>query len=226
MISILLADDEAMIRAGIAAILAHDPRLEVIAESEDGHQAVEAAQNRRPDVALLDIRMPGLDGLAATAEITRTVPETAVVILTTFGEEANILAALGAGAHGFLLKSGDPHELLTGVHAVAEGASYLSPPIAHRLITHLGPHRLARTAAARSALDSLTARERAVLGLLAAGHSNAQIADRLHLAEGTVKAHVSTILTRLDADNRVQAALIAYDAGLVDSSHPGTGDDH
>jgi DNA-binding NarL/FixJ family response regulator len=215
-IRVLLADDEAMIRAGVRAILAADPALRVVAEAADGHEAVRAVHRHRPDVALLDIRMPRLDGLAAAAEIRRTAPATAVIMLTTFGEDDYIARALSGGAAGFLLKSGDPRELLAGVHAVADGAACLSPRIAHRVIAHLGGgDRLSRGAAARRRTDALTARERQVLALLGEGLSNAEIARRLHIVEGTVKAYVSAILTRLDVRNRVQAAIIAYEAGLV-----------
>ncbi|GAA4203338.1 response regulator [Actinocatenispora rupis] len=215
MIRVLLADDEAMMRAGIAAILATDAGIEVVAEVGDGRAAVDAAHRYRPDVALLDIRMPVLDGLAAAQRIRLEVPATVVAMLTTFGEDDYVARALGGGANGFLLKSGDPRELLAGVHAVAGGAAYLSPSVTHRVIARLGRDRLARDSAARDRVAALTDRERDVLALLGAGLSNAQIARRLHLVEGTVKAHVSTILLRLDARNRVQAAIVAHEAGLA-----------
>jgi DNA-binding NarL/FixJ family response regulator len=214
-IRILLADDEAMIRAGIRAILASDPELVVAAEAADGREAVDLAISHHPDVALLDIRMPRLDGLAAAAEIRRAAPGVAVVMLTTFGEDDYIAKALDVGASGFLLKSGDPRELIAGVHAVADGAAYLSPKVARRVITQLAGGRMARGAAARDRIEGLTEREREVLALVGAGLSNAEIARRLHIVEGTVKAYVSTILTRLDVRNRVQAAIVAHEAGLV-----------
>ncbi|MCF6468923.1 response regulator transcription factor [Nonomuraea sp. MG754425] len=215
MIRILLADDEAMIRAGVRAILQSDPELEVVAEAGDGRQAVDLAISHHPDVALLDIRMPRLDGLAAAAELRRAAPGTAVVMLTTFGEDDYIAKALDIGASGFLLKSGDPRELIAGVHAVAGGAAYLSPKVAQRVIAQLSGGRLARGAQARDRIAALTEREREVLALLGAGMSNAEIARELHIVEGTVKAYVSAILTRLDVRNRVQAAIIAHEAGLV-----------
>ncbi|QWF78997.1 response regulator transcription factor [Amycolatopsis sp. CA-230715] len=215
MIRVLLADDEAMIRAGVAAILSADPGIEVVAQAEDGRDAVEQVRRTRPDVALLDIRMPHLDGLEASAEIRRLVPETAVIILTTFGEDAYIARALGDGASGFLLKSGDPRELMAAVRAVAEGAAFLSPKIAQRVIAQLPSDRLSRAAAARERITALTDREREVLALVGSGLSNADIAGKLFVVEGTVKAYVSSILSRLDAKNRVQAAIIAYEAGLV-----------
>ncbi|RFS83856.1 DNA-binding response regulator [Actinomadura spongiicola] len=218
MIRALLADDETMIRAGVRAILAADPGIDVVAEASDGHEAIDLTLRHRPRVALLDIRMPRLDGLAAAAELRRVAPDTAVIMLTTFGEDEYIARALAGGASGFLLKSGDPHELIAGVRAVADGAAYLSPKVAHRVITELGGGRLTGVARERSRRRTagLTPRERDVLALLGAGLSNAEIAARLHLVEGTVKAYVSAILTRLDVRNRVQAAVIAYEAGLVD----------
>lgn len=217
MIRVLLADDEAMIRAGVKAILAADPEIDVVAEAGDGREAVDLTLAHRPQVALLDIRMPRLDGLAAAAEIHRAAPDTAVVMLTTFGEDDYIARALGEGASGFLLKSGDPRELITGVRAVAGGAAYLSPRVAHRVISELRDGRMSRGAAARDRIDALTERERDVLALVGAGLSNAEIAKRLFLVEGTVKSYVSAILTRLGVRNRVQAAIIAYEAGLVAS---------
>ncbi|TDU84508.1 LuxR family two component transcriptional regulator [Kribbella voronezhensis] len=219
MIRVLLADDEALVRAGVRAILGSDDSFEVVAEAADGIEAVEAVHRHRPDVAVLDIRMPRLDGLAAGAEIKRTSPDTAVVMLTTFSEDAYIAKALGDGANGFLLKSGDPRELIAGLKAVADGAAYLSPKIAQRVIAELaagaGGGRMARAAAAKDQVDELTPREREVLALVGAGLSNAEIAGRLYLVEGTVKAYVSAVLGRLGVKNRVQAAIIAYEAGLV-----------
>jgi DNA-binding NarL/FixJ family response regulator len=217
-IRVLLADDEAMVRAGVKAILGSDHGIEVVAEAADGVEAVEAVHRHRPDVAVLDIRMPRLDGLAAGAEIRRTSPDTAVVILTTFSEDAYIAKALGDGASGFLLKSGDPRELIAGLKAVAEGAAYLSPKIAHRVIAELGAGtggRMSRAAAAKEQVEVLSPRERQVLALVGSGLSNAEIAGRLYLVEGTVKAYVSAVLTRLGVKNRVQAAIVAYEAGLV-----------
>ncbi|EHR62022.1 response regulator [Saccharomonospora cyanea] len=215
MIRVVLADDEAMIRAGVRTILASDADIEVVAEAGDGRAAIEAARRHRPDVVLLDIRMPGLDGLSAAAELRETMPGTAVVVLTTFDEDVYVAEALEHGVSGFLLKASDPRELLIGVHAVAEGAAYLSPRIARRVITHVRGGGLSRPAMARRRVAELTPRERDVLAALGTGLSNADIGRALSLSEGTVKAHVSAILRRLGLDNRVQAAILAYEAGLV-----------
>ncbi|WP_020550539.1 response regulator transcription factor [Embleya scabrispora] len=223
-IRVLLADDEALIRAGVGAVLANDPGVEVVAEAADGHQLIEQARLYRPDVALVDIRMPNLDGLAATVELRRVVPETAVVILTTFGEDGYIARAIDSGAAGFLLKSGDPRELGIGLRAAADGGAYLSPKVAKHVITHLARVRPMRDAGAAARLAGLTARERDVLALLGAGLSNMEIGRRLHLVEGTIKAHVSAILTRLDVRNRVQAAILAHEAGLVADPSESRGD--
>ncbi|MEV0321707.1 response regulator [Streptomyces sp. NPDC050658] len=215
MIRVLLADDEAMIRAGVGAILATAGDIEVVAEAADGREAIDLTLRHRPDVCLLDIRMPRLDGLAAADELRRVAPDTAVAMLTTFSEDEYIASALGSGAAGFLLKSGNPRELIAGVQAVAEGGAYLSPAIARRVISHLGAGQLGKQAAARARVDELTGREREVLALVGAGLSNAEIAGRLHVVEGTVKAYVSQVLARLGFRNRVQAAILAYEAGLV-----------
>ncbi len=209
----LLADDEAMVRAGVRAILARDADIEVVAEAADGVEALDAVRRLRPAVALLDIQMPRLDGIAAAARIHRELPGTAVIMLTTFGEDEFIARALREGASGFLLKADDPRELLAGVHAVAAGGAYLSPKVAARVVAGLRSGRMAGGVPARNALEGLTERENDVLALLGAGLSNAEIAARLHLVEGTVKAHVSAILGKLGVRNRVEAALAAYEAG-------------
>jgi DNA-binding NarL/FixJ family response regulator len=213
-IEVLVADDEAMVRAGVRAILATDGGIEVVAEAADGREAVELVRAHRPHVVLLDIRMPGLDGLTAADEIAVVAPSTGVVMLTTFGQDAYIARALGGGAAGFLLKASDPRELITAVHAVADGAAFLSPAVARRVI-HGYRDVGASMAAAQQRVSALTDRERDVLALLGAGCSNAEIARALYIVEGTVKAHVSSILEKLDARNRVQAAITAYEAGLT-----------
>ncbi|MER5355934.1 response regulator transcription factor [Kitasatospora sp. NPDC002551] len=224
-IRVVIADDEPMVRAGVRAVLATDPGIEIVAETGDGREAVELVRRHRPDVAVLDIRMPGTDGIAAAAEIrrsavtTRTGAATGIVMLTTFGEDDYILRALGGGANGFLIKSGEPEELIAGVRSVAGGAAYLSPRVAARVVAHLaatgagGPAD--RRAAAQHRVAGLTARERDVLALVAAGLSNGQIARRIGVVEGTVKAHVSNVLARLGVANRAAAAVLAHEAGLA-----------
>ncbi|MFJ2217327.1 response regulator [Streptomyces sp. NPDC101062] len=219
MIRVLIADDEPMIRAGVGAVLASDPGIKVVAEAGDGREAVELVRCHRPGVAVLDIRMPGMNGIDAAAEIRSTSPGTGIVMLTTFGKDDYILRALGGGAAGFLIKSGEPEELITGIRAVADGAAYLSPKVAARVVAHLaatGTGALAgRRSVARARVGSLTVREREVLAFLGGGLSNRQIARRLHVVEGTVKAHVSSILARLGVDNRAAAAVVAHEAGIV-----------
>ncbi|MFE0426928.1 response regulator [Streptomyces sp. NPDC058953] len=211
-VRVLVADDEAMIRAGVRAVLAADPGIEVVAEAADGRTAVEPALRHRPDVALLDIRMPGIDGLRAAEELRRAAPDVALIVLTTFSEDEYIARALAAGAGGFLLKSGDPRELLTGVRAVADGAAFLSPAVARRVIDRLGGDRMSRAAEARRRLAPLTPRESQVVALVGAGMSNGEIAARLHVVEGTVKTHVSAVLARLGLRNRVELAILSHDA--------------
>lgn len=171
-------------------------------------------------MALLDVRIPRLDGLAVTEEIVRIVPGTAVAVLTTFSERAHVARALAGGATGFLLKSGAPYEPLAGVRALAGGAAFLSPRGARYVIEGLGGTdgggRLVREAEVRARVEALSPREREVLGLVGAGRSNPEIVARLYLGEGTVKAYVSAVLDRLGVRNRVQAAIVAYEAGLVD----------
>ncbi|MUL42938.1 response regulator transcription factor [Streptomonospora sp. PA3] len=219
MIRIVLADDETMVRAGMRAILAADPGIDVVGEAADGAEAVALVAEHRPDIALLDVQMPGTGGLEATAAITAHHPGTAVVILTTFSEDAYIARALSSGASGFVLKTGDPRDLVAGLHAVAAGGACLSPEVAHRLITELAGSgtggRMSRGALARERTARLSDRERGVLALIGEGLSNEEIARRLGIVPGTVKVHVGSILAKLDVRNRVQAAILAYEAGLV-----------
>ncbi|ADD45225.1 response regulator [Stackebrandtia nassauensis] len=215
MIRVLLADDENMVREGVKSILTTDAGIEVVAEAGNGREAVELARAHRPDVALIDIRMPVLDGLGALAELRQAAPATRCVMLTTFDEDEFIARALDAGAAGFLLKASDPRELIIGVRAVADGAAYLSPRVAGRVIAEFDTDRLTRGTGAQRKVAELTPRENEVLGLIASGLSNQEIGRRLHLTEGTVKAHVSAILQRLGVRNRVEAAIIGYQAGLA-----------
>jgi DNA-binding NarL/FixJ family response regulator len=212
-IRVVIADDEPVVRVGVAAVLAAAGDVEVVGQAADGREAVELVRAHRPDVAVLDIRMPQLDGVEAAAELARMGLSVPVLVLTTFADDASITRALGGGAAGFVLKTGDPQELIAGVRAVASGAAYLSPLVTRRVLDGLPTTRRAGDAHARA--TDLTGREREVLGLIGAGLSNAEIARRLHVVEGTVKIYVSTILATLGARNRVQAAVLAHEAGLI-----------
>lgn len=218
-ISVLIVDDEPLIRSGIRAILGSDPDMSVVGEASDGREAVSGVLRFRPQVVLLDIRMPNLDGLDAIPEILRAWPETKIVMLTTFGEDAYIAGALERGAVGFLLKASDPRELQDAVRAVAAGAAYLSPRVAQRVIDRFrsGP---SPDAEARSRIDELSERECDVLALLGAGKANSEVARELFLTEGTVKGYVSAILAKLGAANRVQAAILAHRAGIIADGPP------
>ncbi|WP_433383143.1 response regulator [Actinoplanes sp. CA-142083] len=216
MIRILLADDQPLVRAGLNTVLASDPELQVIAEAADGRAALAAVERSRPDVALLDIRMPGMDGLTAAESLRAGHPALRVILITTFDEDRYIARALDAGVHGFLLKSGDPYELISGIKAVMNGGTVLAPAVAHRIIHVLHGGELRNRLAARNGVQALTPRERDVLALVGAGLSNAEIGSRLHLATGTVKIHVSALLSKLGLTSRVQAAIYAYRAGLAE----------
>ncbi|MEV0084376.1 response regulator transcription factor [Saccharopolyspora sp. NPDC050642] len=214
MIRTLIADDETLMRAGIRLILANAEDVEVVAEVADGRAAVRACREHEVDVALLDVQMPGGDGITAVADIARESPRTNVAMLTAFGDDHNVAQALRAGAVGFLLKDTGPTELIRAVRVAATGESILAPQITRRLIER---HLLSGddgAEAAKRRIDQLTDTERDVLRLVSAGLSNAEIAQRLHMGTGTAKAHISRILTKLDCANRVQAAILAHDAGL------------
>lgn len=214
MIRVLIADDDALVRLGLADLLATDEEIHVVAQASDGLHAVELATAHRIDVALVDVRMPRLDGIAATLRLRALPHPPKVITLTTFDLDQYVYEALAAGADGFLLKDTDPAEILRAVHLVAAGSAMLHPSAARRLIDRYHQSHQPRATAARARLDGLTPRERDVLALLAHGETNADIASRLHMRESTVKAHVSRILAGLDVTNRVQAALLARDAGL------------
>ncbi|MFJ8543530.1 response regulator [Streptomyces sp. NPDC093586] len=218
MIRVLVADDEPLIRAGIRMILTSAEDIDVVAEARDGREAVETARSTAVDVALLDIQMPLMDGLTALAEIGRVAPRVRVLILTTFGERDNVLRALGHGGAGFLLKDSAPQELIHAVRAAAAGNAYLSPAATRHVVDSLASPAAGRAEEARRRLAGLTERERDVLALLGEGLSNADAGARLHMSEATVKTYVSRILAKLDCDNRVQAALLARDAGLEPSA--------
>ena len=213
MIRILIADDQAVVRAGLRMILdAHDD-LAVVAEAADGADAVQSVKELRPDVALMDIRMPQLDGIEATRQIAAAALPTRVLVLTTYGLDENVYDALKAGASGFLLKTDPPERLIDAVRVVAAGEALLAPEITRRLIDRF----LAGTHPARPApeLEQLTARELEVLEFLARGLTNAEIAARLVVSEGTVKTHVARILPKLQLRDRTQAVIYAYEHDIV-----------
>jgi DNA-binding NarL/FixJ family response regulator len=212
-IRILVADDQPLVRAGIRRVIEADETLGVIGEAGDGHEAVALTKALRPDVVLMDIRMPILDGIEATARLAESGSEARIVVLTTFGLDEYVLGALRAGASGFILKEAPPEEILDAIHIVASGDALIAPSMTRAVIEELG--RRPRRAELATRLDGLTPREREVLGLLAEGLSNAEIAERLVLGEGTVKTHVAHVLAKLGVRDRVQAVVYAYESGVV-----------
>ena len=216
---VLIADDQALVRAGFRMILEAQPDIAVLAEAADGDAAVRLAARHRPDVVLMDIRMPGLDGLEATRRILGAVATGAaprVIILTTFDLDEYVYAALQSGAAGFLLKDVTPEHLVGAVRVVATGDALLAPSITRRLVERYArPGPSPDTAAAKAALGGLTPREAEVFALLARGLSNSEIADTLVVTEATVKTHVAAILSKLGLRNRAQAVVLAYESGIV-----------
>ncbi len=209
---VLLVDDQALVRGGFRMILEVEPDLEVVGEAADGARGVAEAARLRPDVVLMDVQMPGLDGIAATARVV-AAGTGRVVVLTTFDSDEHLFAALRAGASGFLLKNADPDDLVAAVRAVARGHALLAPEVTRRVV-----ERFAAPSGAAfrpELLADLTERERGVLVLLARGLSNAEIAAELFLGEATVKTHVSRVLLKLGVRDRVQAVVLAYESGLV-----------
>jgi len=213
---VLIVDDEALVRAGLRMILESADDLDVVGEAEDGADAAEAVRRCRPDVVLMDVRMPRLDGIAATAAIRGLDAPPSVIVLTTFDLDDHVFGALQAGAAGFLLKDTPPRELVQAVRVVASGASMLSPTVTRRLISHFtAGDQPDRRHAARERLAGLTDRESEVLAEVGRGLSNAEIGATLFMSEATVKAHVSRLLVKVAATNRVQLAIVAHDAGLA-----------
>jgi DNA-binding NarL/FixJ family response regulator len=211
----MVVDDQPVVRAGFAAIVDAEDDLEVVGEAADGHAALELAACLSPDVVLMDIRMPGVDGLAATALLTATDNPPRVLVLTTFDQDAYVYEALRAGASGFLLKDAQPADLLAAVRIVADGEAMLAPTVTRRLIDAFATGATTAPAAPDPRVAALTPRERQVLTSMASGMSNAEIGEALGVATGTVKAHVNALLAKLGVRDRVQATILAYDLGLV-----------
>ena len=211
----MVVDDDELMRAGLRAVLSSDDEIEVVEEAGDGHQAVRRAKRSRPEVVLMDVRMPELDGIAATAELLAAAPEAKVVILTTFEEDEYIHGALRAGASGFLLKRTSPEELTAAVHRIAAGEALLSPSVTRRVIDQMVARPMPQAEGDDPRLAELTPREREVLELIARGLSNREIAEELVVEETTVKTHVKRVLTKLGVRDRVHAVILAYEAGVV-----------
>ena len=218
-ITVVLADDQPVILEGFRAILERDPAIEVLATASDGRQAVDLVRRLRPDVVIMDIRMPELDGIAATRQLTQPPNPSAVKVLvvTTYDLDSNVFQALRAGASGFLLKDADPDELRRAVHIIASGEALLAPSVTRRLIARFvaAPHRSVQHDAK---LARLTAREREIVTLVAEGLSNTDIADRLFISPATAKTHVTRAMLKLDVHDRAQLVVLAYDSGIIDSN--------
>ncbi|WP_405866734.1 response regulator transcription factor [Streptomyces sp. NBC_01515] len=215
MTTVLIVDDQALQRLGFSMLIEQYPDLSTVGEATHGGEAVRLTAELRPDVVLMDVRMPGMDGIEATRRIVQSGGRSRVLVLTTFDLDEYAYAALRAGASGFLLKDALPEELVAGIRAVAAGDAVISPGLTRKLIDAFADRMPGRTAEQDRRLDALTDREREVLTVMAAGWSNTEIAERLCLAESTVKSHVSRILAKIGARDRVQAVIFAYDAGLV-----------
>jgi DNA-binding NarL/FixJ family response regulator len=214
-VRVLLCDDQALVRSGFRMILETREDLEVVGEAEDGAQAIELAQRRLPDVILMDVRMPRVDGVEATRRLVAGNCLARILILTTFDLDEYVYAALRAGASGFLLKDVQPAQLVDAIRVVARGEALLAPTVTRRLLDRFAGALPGSPEAEPPELSTLTEREREVLGLMAAGLSNAELAERLFLSETTVKTHVSSILRKLGVRDRVQAVVVAYQAGLA-----------
>jgi DNA-binding NarL/FixJ family response regulator len=212
-VRVVVVDDDDLMRAGLRSVLSSDETIDVVGEAGDGREAVDRIRGLRPDLVLMDIRMPDLDGISATREVLAASPDVKVVVLTTFEQDDYIFDALSAGASGFLLKRTQPEELIAAIHTVAEGDSLLSPSVTRRVVDRMASQPSPVRASAR--LDDLTPREREVLELVAQGLSNREIAERFVIEESTVKTHVKRILMKLRLRDRVQAVVFAYENGLT-----------
>jgi RNA polymerase sigma factor (sigma-70 family) len=213
-VRVLIVDDDDLMRAGLRAVLSSDSTIEVVGETADGRGAVETTQRLDPDLVLMDVRMPNVDGVAATQQIAATMPRTRILILTTFEDEDYVVGALAAGASGFLLKRTRPEQLIEAIHTIASGESLLSPSVTRTVIDRM-TRAPATDRSAHKRLQALTPREREVLELVARGLSNAEIADTLVVEESTVKTHVKRILAKLRLRDRVHAVILGYETGLV-----------
>jgi DNA-binding NarL/FixJ family response regulator len=216
-VQVLLVDDQPWLRLGLRAVLDQQPDIEVVGEAGDGAQAVTMTRSLRPDVVLMDVRMPAMDGIEATRRITESGSAARILVLTTFDLDEYVYAALRAGASGFMLKDAVPTDLLTAVRVVASGDAVLAPAVTRRLIEAFTPHLPApgHPTPSQTLLSDLTERERDVLMELARARSNSEIAGRLHISEATVKVHVGRVLTKLDLRDRTQAVVFAYENGIV-----------
>ena len=214
-IRVLLCDDQSLVRSGFRMIIEARPGLEVAGEAEDGLQAIQLARDTEPDVILMDVRMPNLDGIEATRQIVASGSRARILVLTTYDADEYVYAAIQAGASGFLLKDAQPAQLAEAIQVIAAGDALLAPSVTRRLLAQFARALPAGQAATLPALSELTARETEVLRLLASGLSNAELAQRLFVSEATVKSHVSSLLRKLGLRDRVQAVIFAYEAGLI-----------
>jgi DNA-binding NarL/FixJ family response regulator len=210
---VVIADDDDLMRAGLVELLSGEESIEIVGQARTGREAVERARKLKPDVVLMDVRMPDMDGIAATAELGRAAPEARVIILTTFEQDDYIFGALRAGASGFLLKRTPPEELIAGVRTVASGESLLSPSVTRRVIDRMA-QQPTPDLSHQAKLGELTPREREVLGLVAAGLSNGEIAAELVIEDATVRSHIRRILMKLGLRDRVQIVIFAYETGV------------
>ena len=213
-VRVVIADDQAMVRAGFRSLLSDEPDIDVVGEAGNGEQAVDAVRRFKPDVALIDIRMPIMDGLEATRRIVENGSATRIIILTTFDLDEYVYNGLRAGASGFLLKEASPEQLIAAIHVVAEGEAVLAPTVTRRVVEAFN-QLPARRDELHDSLETLTAREREVLTLLARGYSNAELAEHLVVSEATAKTHVRHVLGKLGLRDRVHAVVFAYESALV-----------
>jgi DNA-binding NarL/FixJ family response regulator len=215
-VRVLICDDQPLVRAGVRTLLSTQPDIEIVGDATDGAEAIAAASRLRPNVVLMDIRMPGTDGITATNRITAGEQAPRVLVLTTYDQDEYVFDALAAGASGFLLKDARPEELISGIRSVAAGDALLAPSVTRRLIGLFAHDRPAQQRRTGNAVDVLTNREREVLHLVARGLSNMDIAGTLNITDHTVKTHVANLLNKLDLRDRVHAVIFAYEHGVID----------